>query len=145
MPDITALPSPLNESEANGSRYESAPPPEMKLISELYSELIPDFDPLSSPTSLLPPKGVDGLSPYGNNDRSPPSRDTALLAIASLDAILRPPRATGNGYKQPKLNAILKTRLQDMQSVLRLFCKDTGWMDASETIAVAKGRGPYYG
>jgi len=51
---------------------------------------------------------------------------------------------TGNGYKQAKLNTTLKTWLQDMQSVLRLFCKDAGWMDASETIAVAKGRGPYY-
>jgi hypothetical protein len=32
-----------------------------------------------------------------------------------------------------------------MQAVLRLFCKDTGWMEASETVAVTKGRGPYYG
>jgi hypothetical protein len=117
----------------------------MKLISELYSGLIPDFDPLSS--LPVPPQGVGGIGPYGNNDRSPPSTDTALEAIASLDSILRPPRATGNGYKQPKINNILKSRLQDMQSVLRLFCKNTrlGWMDASETIAVAKGRGPYYG
>jgi len=142
VPDITAPPSPLTKSEANGPRCESVPP-EMKLISELYSELMPDFDPLPSPTA--PPQGVDGLSPYGNSDRSPPSMDTVLLAIASLDSILRPPRATGKGYKQPKLNNILKSRLQDMQSVLRLFCKETGWMDASETVAVAKGRGPYYG
>jgi len=143
VPDVTAPPSPLTKSEVNGPRYESAPPLEMKLISELYSGLIPDFDPL--PSWSTPPKPVDGLSPYGDNNRSPPSRASAHLAIMSLDLILRPPRTTGNGYKQPKLNTNLKTRLQDMQSVLRLFCKDAGWMDASETIAVAKGRGPYYG
>ena len=135
-PDIHITPpEPLNMSEADVFRYESAPPPETKLISELYSE----------PPPATPPQCVDGLGPYGNNDRLPPSRDTALLAITSLDVILRPPRATGSGHKRPKLNTILKTRLQDMQSVLRLFCKDTGWTDASETVAVAKGRGPYYG
>ena len=32
-----------------------------------------------------------------------------------------------------------------MQSVLRLLCKNNGWMDASKIIAMAKGRGPYYG
>jgi hypothetical protein len=138
-PNITVLPPPGE----NGPRYESTPPSELNLISELHSAFIPNFDRLRSTTT--PSQCVDGLGPYRNNDRSPPANDTALLAIASLDSILRPPRATGNGYKQPKINTILKSRLQDMQSVLRLFSKGTGWIKASETIAVAKGRGPYYG
>lgn len=138
------MPLPLADLDAIKPRYKSATPPEMKLVSELHPGLkILDLSLPRPPTA--PNNDVNELSPYGNHNRSPPSMDAARVAITLLDSILRPPRATGNGYKQPKINNILKSRLQDMQSVLRLFCRNTGWIKASEIIAAAKGRGPYYG
>lgn len=114
-------------------------PLEMKLFDELWTGQIPNSDSLPQPEPQPPPTFL------GSVDRSPPSRTSAISAISMVDAILQPPRATGRGYRPVKLNSILKSRLVDMQSVLRLFVRHGEWMEDSEQIAVTRGRGPYYG
>jgi len=112
----------------------------MKLFSELWTDEIPDFDPFPQPEfGQLP-----GHFP-GSPDRSSPTYATAISTISDINDILRPPRTTGYGYRPAKLNSTLKSRLVDMQSVLRSYVRHGRWMDASEEIAFARGRGPYYG
>jgi hypothetical protein len=109
----------------------------MKLFSNLWDTL--DFDPFPGPKLPLP-RNFPGFA-----DRSAPSHAAAISAIHNIDAILRPPRGTGHGYKHPNLNSALKFRLEDMQSVLHLFVKHGEWMEDSEEIACIRGRGQYYG
>ena len=52
---------------------------------------------------------------------APPSLDEAQLALDNLKKILRPPRtshAEHGGYKDPRLDSYLRTRLEEMKQFL---------------------------
>ena len=129
--------------EEGESRDESEPPDEMKLISDLWSTGIPDFDPMPANEATNIP--LDDHIPHRMSIRSAPSKISAMSAVADLEFILRPLRISGKGYRRAKLNQNLQTRVEDMLSVLRLFLTNDQWIEASQQIAVAKGRGAYYG
>ena len=136
---IPEVPEPVIASDVE-DRNKSEPPEEMKLISELWATGIPDFDPMSG-TDV----SVDDPTPYRPSNRTAPSKASAMRAGATLKAILRPPRLSGKGHRQARLNYSLQTRIEDMLSVLRLFLSHGQWVEASHQVAVAKGRGSYYG
>lgn len=121
-------------------RDKSEPPEEMKLISELWATGIPDFDPMSG--TDIP---IDDPTPYRPSNRTAPSMALAMRTAATLEVILRPPRSSGKGHRRARLNYNLQSRIEDMLSVLRLFLSHEQWIEASRQVAVAKGRGPYYG
>lgn len=129
----------VDEEDHDGSE----PPEEMKLISDLWAAGIPDFDPMSAEEPGNIP--VDDHTPYKPSNRTAPSKISAMQAIITLEVILRPPRSSGRGYRRARLNHNLQSRIEDMLSVLRLFLLHEQWVEASHQIAVAKGRGTYYG
>ena len=123
--------------EEGESRDESEPPDEMKLISDLWSTGIPDFDPMPANEATNIP--LDDHILHRMSIRSAPSKILAMSAVADLEFILRPLRISGKGYRRAKLNQNLQTRVEDMLSVLRLFLTNDQWIEASQQIAVAKG------
>ena len=114
----------------------------MKLISDLWATGIPNFDPMltKEPTNM----SFNELTPQ-MIIRPPPSNVLVMDAVSHLESILRPPRLSGNGYRRTRLNHNLQTRLEDMVSVLRVFLTGEQWVKVSQQVAVAKGRGSYYG
>ena len=77
----------------------------------------------------------------------PPTVKEATLALADLKLILRPPRNSGRGHKDPKLDLLLRTRLERMQMFLWNYTdpanKGCGWMAASLKTAHAQEKGPW--
>jgi hypothetical protein len=140
VPDLEV---PTTMPEMGESQDVLEPLEEMKLISDLWATGIPDFDPMPMPAGE--PANPDEFAAYQVPVRSAPSKISAMNAIVSLEFILRPPRPSGRGYRKAKLNYNLQTRVEDMLSVLRLFLAHEQWLEASEQVAVAKGRGTYYG
>jgi hypothetical protein len=74
-----------------------------------------------------------------------PSMEEARAALADLGQILRPQRNSGAGYKNPKLDLLLRRRLEQMQIFLRRFMDPlnghNGWMAASLHTAKDHGGG----
>ncbi|KAH9924420.1 uncharacterized protein B0H18DRAFT_1119954 [Fomitopsis serialis] len=87
--------------------------------------------------------------------RQAPSLESAKAALADIKLLLRPPRKTGYGYKDPKLDRVLQERLEGMR---RLLCTYTdpqsnsrygvragqNWISASLQVAKAEGAGPWH-
>jgi hypothetical protein len=75
----------------------------------------------------------------------PPSMEAAKVALTDLGLLLRPPRQTGAGYKNPKLDLLLRHRLEQMQVFLRKYTDHShganGWMAASLQTAKDHGSG----
>ena len=79
----------------------------------------------------------------------PPSLDTATLALADLTQILRPPRKTGNGYRDPQLDSVFRSRLEHMQQFLSAYVNiqsvtSNRWIAASVQVAISVQRKPWY-
>ncbi|KAJ7153288.1 hypothetical protein C8R46DRAFT_864380, partial [Mycena filopes] len=82
-----------------------------------------------------------------------PSIDEAKAALKAINAMLRPPRDTGAGYKKCKLPLYSRTRLEWMASFLHIYTSDrsiTGcepgssrWIAASMEAAHAAQKGPW--
>jgi hypothetical protein len=138
VPDTAVL---MTMPEVEESQDTVEPLGEMKLISDLWATGIPDFDPMP----VGEPANIDNPTPYRVSNRSAPSKISAMNAIITLQFILKTPRQSGRGYCRMKLNHNLKTRIEDMLSVLCLFLTHEQWVEASQQVAVAKGRGSYYG
>ena len=120
------------------SRDDSKPPDEMKLVSDLSVIRIPDPNCMSVDEPENIP--LNKLIQYRPSNRSAsPSKISATNAIANLKLILRPPRASGKGYRRATLNHNLETQIQDMLSLLRLFLPESQWVKASLQVAVTKG------
>jgi hypothetical protein len=119
------------------------PPDEMKLVSDLWTVGIPDFDPMlvEEPENIPFDKPIQ----YRIPNRSAPLKIPTINAIANLKLILKPPRATGKGYRRVTLNHNLKTSIKDMLLLLHAFLTHGRWVKTSQYVAVTKGRGPYYG
>ncbi|KAJ7614709.1 hypothetical protein DFH06DRAFT_1344041 [Mycena polygramma] len=64
----------------------------------------------------------DGLPP--ESQHNPPTIEEARKALADLRLLLRPPRKTGKGYKDPKLDLFTRTWLEWLSSFLHMYCDD---------------------
>ena len=116
-------------SKPGESRDESKPPDEMKLVSDLSAAGFLDFNrTLVDESENLPFNKLVQCRP---SNRSTPSKISAINAITNLELILRPPRASGKGYRRAMLNRNLETRIQDMLSLLRLFLPHSQFVKAS--------------
>lgn len=79
---------------------------------------------------------------------APLSHETARDALYKLDTLLRPPRATGAGYKPTQLNEHSQHRVGMMASCLRLYTDHNlkwSFTYASEIAAIGAGHGITYG
>lgn len=89
---------------------------------------------------------------YTGTDKSsdtPPSIEEALLALGDLRRILKPPRVTGKGYKDPDLKTVLRQRLEGMSQLLWTYCDPQSptygkWIAASVRVAGALQKKPRY-
>ncbi|KDQ19532.1 hypothetical protein BOTBODRAFT_28110 [Botryobasidium botryosum FD-172 SS1] len=75
-----------------------------------------------------------------------PTIDTAKQALADIKHILKPPRDSGPGYKDPGLDLLLRSRLEKMRMFLWFYInhKDgLGWTAASKKAAEAPERGEW--
>ena len=83
---------------------------------------------------------------------SPPTLEDARLALADIKKVLKPPRKTGKGYKDPKIDLVLRGRLELMKMFLWQYTdiesrvkgeKGKTWIGASLSVAHAAKRGPW--
>ena len=141
VPDATG--TDMTTPKLGKSRDESKPPDEMRLVSDLWAVGIPDFDSMS----VEEPENIPFNKPvqYKVSNRSAPTKIPTINAIAKLKFILKPPRASGKGYRRAILNRNLETSIEDMLSLLHAFLAHGRWVKTSQYIAEIKGRGPYYG
>lgn len=77
--------------------------------------------------------------------QAPPSAHQVQNGLLDLQLILKPPRKTGRGFKDARINTVLRSRLESMAMFLRLFRKFgyIQWSEASELAAEAAGKGPW--
>ena len=71
------------------------------------------------------------------------------LALADLTRILRPPRKSGSGYRDPQLDAVFRSRLEHMQQFLSAYLNPQSvtsnkWIAASLQVAISVQRKPWY-
>ncbi|EGO02428.1 hypothetical protein SERLA73DRAFT_150187 [Serpula lacrymans var. lacrymans S7.3] len=79
----------------------------------------------------------------------PPSIKEATLALDDLKTILRPPRHSGRGYKDPEFDLLFCSCLEGMQQFLWIYVGSTSekqrcWQAASSRTAKNLEKGPYY-
>jgi hypothetical protein len=79
----------------------------------------------------------------------PPTVVAAKVAHERIKLILRPPRDTGKGYKDPKLDLLLRERLEAMKQFLLVYSNPKSktyniWTAASLETAMAMGKGPWF-
>ncbi len=73
----------------------------------------------------------------------------AKIAYGRIKLILHPPRNTGKGYKDPKLDLLLRGRLEGMKQFLWTYINPESrsynkWMAASLEMAMAFEKGPWF-
>ncbi|KIJ09520.1 hypothetical protein PAXINDRAFT_87353, partial [Paxillus involutus ATCC 200175] len=61
---------------------------------------------------------------YSWEVRKPPTVESARRALHDLKLILKPPRESGRGFKDPQLPLVLRTRLEWMKSFLWIYVDD---------------------
>jgi transposase len=79
----------------------------------------------------------------------PPTITVAKDAHSLIRNIIRPPRNTGKGYKDPKIDLLLRSRLEAMMRFLWAYTNPTSkvynkWTAASLETAAAMERGPWF-
>ncbi|KAJ8691909.1 hypothetical protein PTI98_011428 [Pleurotus ostreatus] len=89
------------------------------------------------------------------NARHPPSIAEAKSALADIKKILRPPHKTGNGYKDPVLDVLTQTRIEQMKMLLWIYTDESAlnslkigrggsrWTAASLHVAHTSEKGPW--
>ena len=80
----------------------------------------------------------------------PPTLDQARSAMDDLAKLLKPPRLTGAGYKDPMVDLLLRERLEHMKLFLWAYIDPKSatfekWIGASLQVANAVQRKPWYG
>lgn len=77
----------------------------------------------------------------------PPTAESAAAALGDLLRLLWPPRKTGAGYKDPRLDLLLRRRMEGMRRFLKYYTnpkRAIGWIAASvEAATVYAGQGPW--
>lgn len=79
----------------------------------------------------------------------PPDLEVARLALADVKRILKPPRTSGKGYKDPQLHTVLRERLEGMQRLLWAYVDPQSpthgkWIAASVHVAKLLEKKPHY-
>jgi hypothetical protein len=98
--------------------------------NDTESEGDDELDEGNTPTThwTRPPLVAGQYSP-------PPTIDEAAIALKDIRLMLNPPRASGIGYKDPKLDSLLQSRLEKMRMFLWNYIdpsnKTRGWQAAS--------------
>jgi hypothetical protein len=74
-----------------------------------------------------------------------PEPKSVDAAIKNLQNLLHPPRTKNRGYKDPKLNLVLRARLELMVGFLRLYkgARYTGWACYANVMAKSGGKGEW--
>ena len=80
--------------------------------------------------------------------RQAPTQLQAVDALKDLKEILRPPRKTGGGYKDPKIDPFVRIRMEGMQTMLNFYTNTRSmtfdkWGASACQAAVSLGRGQY--
>ena len=78
--------------------------------------------------------------------REAPTIIEAMEALADLQKQLNPPRKTGNGHLDPKINPFVRTRMEGMRCLLNFFTNPRSmthahWGASSLQASIALGRG----
>ena len=78
--------------------------------------------------------------------REAPTIIEAMKALADLQKKLNPPRKTGNGHLDPKINPFVRTRMEGMRCLLNFFTNPRStthahWGASSLQASIALGRG----
>jgi hypothetical protein len=98
--------------------------------NDTESEGDDELDEGNTPTThwTRPPLVAGQYSP-------PPTIDEAAIALKDIRLMLNPPQASGIGYKDPKLDSLLQSRLEKMRMFLWNYIdpsnKTRGWQAAS--------------
>lgn len=101
-----------------------------------------------SKTIAQDPKAYHHAAPDGQFD-GPPDLEIARLALADVKRILKPPRTSGKGCKDPQLRAVLRERLEGMQRLLWAYVDPQSsthgkWIAASVQVAMLLEKKPHY-
>lgn len=158
-----APPDPTNtspEAPPTGPSSSLQPTPEQIAAARAWTLALmrpptPDEPEPSQPTEreVMPQSDDAGgaVPPPSTTTRSgtyipAPTIEVATQALADIKLILRPPRDSGAGYKDPKLPETRRTRLEKMRMFLWTYVDSKGgqgWMAASAETARAYEGGPW--
>ena len=94
---------------------------------------------------ILPSPSAVTSAQRSRHIRSSPDLKTITTCLTKLDSILHPRWKSGNGFKDPKLNVLFRTRLEMMAAFLRPYqaSKCLHWIRASELASHTAGKGPW--
>ncbi|KAG1811337.1 hypothetical protein EV424DRAFT_1515609 [Suillus variegatus] len=99
---------------------------------------------VSSVPRASPGEKDSSIFPWHSFDaRTPPSLDSARLALCDLRNLLHPPRDKGHRPKVTGLTSILKKRLSWMEYFLHAFIQGAAWSAAALKTVQFVGKGPY--
>jgi len=135
---ITEIPGTFGGSPNSTSPAGSTPTP------ALHSPILPSTPPTQS---LYTPKPA-----LLSSGRFPPTLDEAKSALVHLKNILKPPRDSGAGYKDARLDLLLRGRLELMQMFLATYIRRVldpadmlggKWGTTSLEVAEMAKRGPW--
>lgn len=103
-----------------------------------------DDDDRNSPGALPPQK-----SAFNFEERRPPTTEAAKAALQVIRDIIRPPRDTGDGYKDPKIDRFTLERLEEIRTFLSHYTSSASpnygaWISASMTTATGVGKGSWH-
>ncbi|KAG1830636.1 hypothetical protein EV424DRAFT_1534974 [Suillus variegatus] len=96
---------------------------------------VPRASPGEKDSSIFPWHSFDACTP--------PSLDSARLALCDLRNLLHPPRDKGHRPKVTGLTSILKKRLSWMEYFLHAFIQGAAWSAAALKTVQFAGKGPY--
>jgi hypothetical protein len=108
-------------------------------VSELPANA--SVEDLTTKTSLLS-LGIDNLVSE-HPEFSPPDVGEVEAALAALEMRLKPPRKSGAGHIDPKIDLYTQEHLLAILVLFRFFCDkelELGWIKASELAAKAFGK-----
>ena len=139
----TRAPSPIGSfNSGNGPKpdimrtpsFEQVAPESQPDMDETITSIV-DYDDEQSDRLQVPEKGL--FEP-------PPSIDAARLALAAIKLVLKPHRNIGAGYKDPRIDLLMRGQLNLMKLFLwRYIDSNDGWIASSLQVAHAAERGPW--
>lgn len=154
LPPSTRAPSPAISS---GEELELEPEPAINSSHdrEYVANVQPSSDLLSPAVPNVAsraPEDVDCDEEQSENPQAPeigvfeppPSVADALAALKAIKLVLKPRRECGIGSKDPRIDLLLRGRLDLMKMFLWHFVDSTdGWIASSLAVAHAAERGPW--
>ena len=150
LPPSTRAPSPvaslISQSESEFDITQSLPEPALPYIGERVEPTsLQDIDQtIASLVDCDEEQFELPQAPEKGLFEPPPTIDVAKLALADIKRVLKPHRDTGAGYKDPKIDLLLRGRLDLMKLFLwQYISTNNGWIASSLHVAHAAERGPW--